>query len=184
MMTQEEQTAFIKLCFETSYRQYERTDTLWSPDVPKEMRIGHANKLGWFKWKFIPSAVTDDDLNRLEHKMGCRFPSLLRTYLSTYRHCFHHYGRTLVDDDWPDIPDIPDRLVLAGYLPFECSSDEFYYIYCIDLTNMPNEDQCPVVAFGLDYPSLDTSSRQEMERDNLFIAPNLETFLGEEYGVY
>lgn len=32
--------------------------------------------------------------------------------------------------------------------------------------------------------SLDMGSRQEMEADCLFMAPNLETFLGEQYGVY
>ena len=180
-MTQKEQTAFIKLCFETSYRQYERTDTLWAPEVPKEMRVGPSNEIGWFKWRLIPSTVTDSDLDKLECKMGCCFPSLLKTYLSTYRHCFHHCGPTLIDDEWPDMP---NRLVSAGYLPFECSYDECYFIYCIDLVNMPEEDRCPVVAFGQDYRSLDMGSRQEMEADCLFMASNLETFLGEEYGVY
>lgn len=148
-MTQAEQTAFIKNSFEKLYRELEQADSvlLKMCDVPKEMQAGPVNEEDWCKWKLVRSPVTPEDLDKLEEQTGCKFPGLLRTFLSTYCHYFEDIGLgrqeprkpfNNMENAWNP------TLVRAGYLPF-LWDEEGYFIRCIDLANMPDEDRCPVV---------------------------------------
>lgn len=148
-MTQNEQTAFIRNGFEALYRELERMDPIYlkMSGVPEEMRAGPVDGDGWCKWKLAPSTVTAQDLDRLESEIGCALPSLLRTFLST---CFHYFEDEELGRQTPDAPfsNFDNAwnpvLVRAGYLPFLWDPDG-YFIRCIDLANMPDEDRCPVV---------------------------------------
>ena len=149
MMNQAEQTAFLKNGLEKLYQEMEQGDSILLKmcDVPEEMQAGPEDAEGWCKWKLVPSPVTAEALDALEQKTGCAFPSLLRTALSTYCHYFGDTGL------WSQPFDAPldaiqnawnPTLVRAGYLPFAWDV-EGYFIRCIDLANMPDEDQCPVM---------------------------------------
>ena len=70
-------------------------------------------------------------------------------------------------------------LVKHGYLPFAWD-DGGFYIRCIDLTNMPNEEQCGIcqidheVLFSLDE---DTVQKEEIAQNMEYLSQNLFTYL-------
>lgn len=157
-MTPTEQIAFVRHCYETHYRSLEQTGSKKGlvrptvPTVPEDMRTGLADERGWFQWKLIPSPVTAGELDALELEFGLRFPSLLRTALST---CCHFFGNGFftqrsdrpLEDFSGTIRD--PALFQAGLLPFawwyDYEEDRGDFLRCIDLANMPEEDRCPVI---------------------------------------
>lgn len=148
-------------------------------DVPEELRAGPVNEDGWCKWKLTPSPVTEDDLDRLEQETGCAFPSLLRTFLSTYCHYFEDMGlgRQTPDEPFSSVKNAWNpTLVRAGFLPF-LWDEEGYYIRCIDLANMPDEDRCPVVQ--IDHEIL-FDETEDADRETLLphMEPVTENFQG------
>lgn len=155
-MTQAEQAAFVRHCYETQYRTLEQAGSKEGmvrptvPAVPADMRTGLADERGWPQWKLIPSPVTAEELDALEREFGLRFPSLLRTALSTCCHFFGNgYFTQRSDQPLEDFSGTMRDPVLfqAWLLPFAWWSGESggSFLRCIDLANMPEEDRCPVV---------------------------------------
>lgn len=181
MMTQAEQTAFMKNGLEALYREFEQADPIYlkSCDVPEEMRAGPLDGDGWCKWKLIPSPVTAEDLDALEKEIGCAFPSLLRTFLST---CCHNFDSTDLGRQLPDKPFHamkvawnPD-LVRAGFLPFGWDADAAF-IRCIDLANLPDEDRCPVVQIDHEVLFDGDTDREALLPHMEPVAENFQAFL-------
>jgi cell wall assembly regulator SMI1 len=183
MMNQAEQTAFIKNGMERLYQELEQTDPicLRMCDVPEAMRASPVSEDGWCKWRLVPSSVTAEDLDRLERQTGCGFPFLLRTFLSTYFHYFDDMGlgRQTMDEPFDSMENAWNpTLVRAGYLPF-LWDEKGYFIRCIDLANMPDEDRCPVVE--IDHEILfdfdEDAGREEIQPAMEPVAASLRAFL-------
>ena len=189
-MTQEERTAFIKNGMEALYREFEAADPIYlkSPGVPEEMRAGPADESGWYKWKLVPSRVTEADLDGLEKEIGCRLPGLMRTFLST---CYCDFRDAELCRQRPDKPfeTIQNAwnpiLVRAGFLPFGWDKNADF-ICCIDLENMPDEDRCPVVQ--IDHEVLfdlgETADREALLPHMEPVAPSFRAFLEEIFSGY
>ena len=183
MMIQEEQTAFIRNGLEALYHELERENSILLKmcDVPEAMQAGPVDGDGWCKWKLVPSPVTAEDLDRQEKAAGCRFPSLLRTFFSTYCHYFDDagLGRQTVDEPFFSLENAWNpTLVREGYLPFLWDT-EGYFICCIDLANMPDEDRCPVVE--IDHEVLfdfeDNVGREALQAVMKPVADSFQAFL-------
>ena len=71
---------------------------------------------------------------------------MLRIFLTTYFHYFDGgIGRNPVEDKFEGILNAWNPfLIKNGYLPFAWD-EEGYFIRCIDLKNMPDEEKCEVV---------------------------------------
>lgn len=188
MMTQSEQAAFVRNGMESLYRDLEGMDPIFLKmcGVPEEMRAGPVDEDGWCKWKLVPSPVTAADLDRLERETGCRFPSLLRVFLSTYCHYFEdaELGRQTPEEPFSSFDNAWNpTLVRAGYLPFLWDG-EGYFIRCIDLNNMPDEDCCPVVQ--IDHERLfdldENAGREELAPLMKPVAASFQAFLSEIFG--
>ncbi len=183
MMNQAEQTAFIKNGLEKLYQEMEQADSILLKmcDVPEAMQAEPPDKDGWCKWKLLPSPVTAEDLNKLEQETGCPFPSLLRTALSTYCHYFDDTDlwNQPLDDVFGAVENAWNpTLVRAGYLPFSWDMDG-YFIRCIDLANMPDEDRCPVVQ--IDHEVLfdfdEDVGREILQPEMVPVADSFQAFL-------
>ena len=184
-MTRAEQIAFVKNGMESLYRDLEAMDPIYLKmcGVPEEMRAGPVDTDGWCKWKLVPSTVTAEDLDRLESEIGCALPSLLRTFLSTYFHYFEdaELGRQTPDKPFSSFDNAWNPvLVRAGYLPFLWDT-EGYFIRCIDLTDMPDEDCCPVVQ--IDHERLfdldEDAGREDLAPLMEPVAASFQAFLSE-----
>ena len=121
-MTREENIAFMKDFFE-KYYEMEKSEgevLVAGVNIPEEM-VDHDLKEGsdWKVWKLVPSIVTDEDIAALEERLNIKLPECLRAFLT-------------------------HNLAENGYFPFAWDADS-YFIRCIDLTNMPDEEKCPVV---------------------------------------
>ncbi|MEY8386420.1 SMI1/KNR4 family protein [Oscillospiraceae bacterium 38-13] len=185
MMTPAEQRAFIKTGMETLYRALEAEHPIFTRmcGVPEAMRAGPVDSDGWCRWKLIPSPVTAEDLDRQEQAAGCPFPSLLRTFFST---CCHYFDDAGLGRHTPDEPFFNldqswnPTLVRAGYLPF-LWDEEGYFLRCIDLANMPDEDRCPVVQIGhevlFDLP--EDTGRDALNDKMEPVSPSFQAFLEE-----
>ena len=156
-MTQAEQAAFVRRCYETAYEKQAQSAGAFLPGVPPEMRTGLTDGRGWFQWKLIPAPTRAEDLDALERKWGVSLPPLLRAFLSTDCHFLNTPG---FFDVRPDDPLAVFRSTLAepalfqaGLVPLGWGENEEGgdALYCLDLSNMPDEDPCPVIA--LDYLS-------------------------------
>ena len=146
-MTREENIAFMKDFFEKYYEQLRNEDEVLVAGVkiPEEM-VDHDLQADWKVWKLIPSTVTEADLSALEERLHIKLPECLRAFLSVYHHRFDGpVGRNEIDAPFESFErTYTHNLAENGYLPFGWDS-EGYYIRCIDLTNMPDEEHCPVV---------------------------------------
>lgn len=185
MMTQSEQSSFVRDGMEGLYRALEQMDPIFLKmcGVPEEMQAGPVDEDGWCKWKLVPSTVTAADLDRLEQERGCRFPSLLRVFLSTCCHYFEDagLGRQTLEKPFSCFENAWNpTLVRGNYLPFLWDT-EGYFIRCIDLTNMPDEDRCPVVQ--IDHERLfdldEDAGREELAPLMEPVAVSLQAFLSE-----
>lgn len=177
---------FMKRFFEQYYEKLCNQDEILVklPGLQKEMWADDVDpKQEWKKWKLVPSAVTQEDLDRLEKEIGTPFPTALRVFLSTYYHYFETpVGRNPMKKPFEAVFHAWNpMLVKAGYLPFTWDQDG-YYIRCIDLHNMPDEEKCGI--YQIDHEILfdfeeDTVSEEEI-RDNMeFVSDNLFTYLEE-----
>lgn len=186
-MTYEESSAYVRRGFEALYRELEEEMPicLRMPGVPEEMRDGPVNEDGWCRWKLVPSPVTAADLDGLERECGCVFPVLLRAFLST---CCHYFSDADLGDHTPGKPFSSfynawnPTLAKAGYLPILWDRDG-YYIRCIDLSNIPNEDRCPVVQINHEilFDMEEDADREALEAHMEPVAENFRAFLEERF---
>lgn len=178
-MTTEEQKSAIKNFFEKYYEMHEILTIL--PDVPKEMLAGEDTGEEWQKWKLIPATVSDEDIADLEKGLGIKLPDVLKIFLTTYFHLFYApVGGHSVDEPFDGINNAWNPLLVkAGYLPFTWDK-EGYFIRCIDLANMPDEDTCAVcqidheILFDFDE---DTAGREDIEPEMEVVADNFMKYL-------
>ena len=148
-MTREENIAFMKDFFE-KYYEMEKSEgevLVAGVNIPEEM-VDHDLKEGsdWKVWKLVPSIVTDEDIAALEERLNIKLPECLRAFLSVYHHRFdENIGRNDIRAPFEAFErTFTHNLAENGYLPFAWDADS-YFIRCIDLTNMPDEEKCPVV---------------------------------------
>jgi len=156
VMTLDSAKAYMKDFFERYYKLLHNRDIVFLtlPNVPHEMRADVADSDDeWNVWKLIPSTITNDELDAIEVKYGLKLPIMVRAFLSTYHHLFEDpIGRNglgsnkLLAFDNTYNP----HLTANAFLPFAWDRDN-YFIRCIDLTNMPNEDKCPVLEIDHEY---------------------------------
>ncbi len=155
------------------------------PGVPEEMWAdGVDPKESWKKWKLIHSTVSEEDIAAVENELGIKFPNAMKCFLTTYFHFFdepvgkHSSNKPFyaIKNAWNPI------LVKAGYLPFTWD-EEHYFIRCIDLANMPNEDKCPVCQIEhevlFDYDEESEINRSEIEERMEMLADNFTTYLAD-----
>lgn len=180
-MTTEEQKIKVKNFFEKYYEKHEILTIL--PDVPKEMLAeGEDPNEEWQRWKLIPSTVSDKEISELENQIGVAFPEILKIFLTTYFHLFDGpVGRHSIDEPFLAVEEAWNPiLVKAGYLPFAWD-EEGYFIRCIDLANMPDEEACKIcqidheVLFDFDEDS--EASREEVEAVMTDVADNFIAYL-------
>ena len=113
----------------------ESDKTMWREDSdPKDE---------WKAWKLIPSTITDQDTETLEKTIGINLPKCLNAFLTVYHHYFDNpAGENPVSAPFKAVRNSWNPLLVKhGYLPFAWD-DGGFYIRCIDLTNMPNEEKC------------------------------------------
>lgn len=99
----------------------------------------------WKVWKLIPSTATEQDVENLEKTIGTKLPQCLKAFLTVYHHYFDApIGENPISAPFEAVLDAWNPLLVKhGYLPFTWD-EEGYYIRCIDLANMPNEEQCGI----------------------------------------
>lgn len=146
---------------------------MWREDAdPKEE---------WKAWKLIPSVVTEQDIKRLEQSIGVKLPECIQAFLTVYHHYFEDpIGKNPISAPFKGFLNAWNPLLVKfGYLPFTWD-DGGFYIRCIDLTNMPNEEQCGVyqidheILFSMDE---DAVQKEEIVQNMEYLSQNLFTYL-------
>ena len=179
-MNMNECKEFIKSCLE---KRYEDIDDMFLmlPDVPEEMRASELDEEGWVKWKMIPSTVTESNFEIIENEWGVQFPLMLKAYFKVYFHYFEeNVGRVPPDEPFYSLNNAYNpALLTCGYLPFTWDS-EGYFIRCIDLSNMPDEDSCPI--YQIDHEVLfeydeETITKEDIDKNMVKIEKNLKSYL-------
>ena len=177
-MTDTQMYSFMRDFFERYYQKLEREGdgiallrpleesdrAMWREDADPDEE--------WKVWKLVPSTVTDQDIEKLETDIGAKLPRCLRAFLTVY----HHYFDCPVGvnrNAWNPL------LVKHGYLPFTWDGDG-YYIRCMDLANMPDEERCGIcqidheVLFSMEE---DTVQKEEIAQNMEDLSQNLFTYL-------
>ena len=135
----------------------------------------------WKVWKLIPSTATEQDVENLEKTIETKLPQCLKAFLTVYHHYFDApIGENPISAPFEAVLDAWNPLLVKhGYLPFTWD-EEGYYIRCIDLANMPNEEQCGIyqidheILFSLDE---DTTKRANITQNMEYLSQNLFTYL-------
>ncbi len=105
----------------------------------------------------------------------------MKAFLTVYHHYFDApIGENPISAPFEAVLDAWNPLLVKhGYLPFTWD-EEGYYIRCIDLANMPNEEQCGIyqidheILFSLDE---DTTKRANITQNMEYLSQNLFTYL-------
>jgi cell wall assembly regulator SMI1 len=184
-MTIEQQKQFIQDFFEKYYaKQAAICETvLMLPDVPQLMLAeGADSNEEWNKWKLIPSTITEKDIAALENQLGVSLPNILKIFFTTYFHFFDYpVGRHSIDEPFEAIQNAWNPLLIkAGYLPFTWDKDG-YFIRCIDLVNIPDENACKICQIDheilFDFDEESEISREEIADKMEVIADNFLQYL-------
>ncbi len=143
--------AFMKDYFEKLYKKLSEKApvALQMCDLPEDMLADGADPSEeWNTWKLIPSTVTDGDIAEYEEAFGLKFPNCIRAFFTVYHHCFGNFvGRNMSNEPLEELDNaFNPHLTANGYLPFSWDRGG-YFICCIDLADMPDEEKCPVVQF-------------------------------------
>ncbi len=186
-MTYAECADYMKNFFEQYYDKLSRDEIgvmlpleesdreMWSEDAdPNEE---------WKKWKLVPAAIDEQQLTELEDGIGVKLPLSLRAFLTVYHHLFEDpIGRNPVSEPFEGLWNAWNPLLVKhGYLPFVWNEGG-YYIRCINLEKMPDEEQCGI--YQIDHEILfdfdeDTVKKQDIDENMEFVSQNLFTYLDE-----
>ncbi len=150
----------------------------------KEMWSDDANpKEEWKKWKLVPASISEKEIEDLENEIAVKLPLSLKAFLTVYYHYFEYpIGRNSFSEHFEAIKDAWNPiLVQCGYLPFTWDKDG-YYIRCIKLDQMPNEERCGI--YQIDHELLfdfdeETIEKQQIDKNMEFISHNLLTYLDD-----
>ena len=148
-MTKEENTNFMKQFFEKYYEQQKAVSetSVAGVKIPEEMvAYDLEGSKGWQVWKLIPSTVKDEDFKEIENNWDIKFPDCIKAFFGTYHHRFDDLlGRNDIRKPFETLEFAYNpHLTANGYLPFGWDRDN-YFIRCIDLSNAPDDERCPVV---------------------------------------
>lgn len=148
-MTSEENRSFMKDFFERYYENLKNEAIIFvkGVNIAPEMLADDADpNEEWNVWKLYPSVVTENDFEKIEKKIGIKLPECIKAFFSVYHHRFNTaVGRNDIRHPFYDLERAYNHhLVENGYLPFGWDEDD-YFIRCIDLTDMPDEEKCPIV---------------------------------------
>ncbi len=186
-MTYVEYQEYMRNFFEQYYQKLSQNEicvTLPLEEDEKEMWSDDADpNEEWKKWKLVPAMIPDEEIKELEREIGVELPLSLKAFLTVTHHCFsdpigynsaaeHFQG---VRNAWNPV------LVRCGYLPFAWDK-ECYFIRCIQLKNMPEEEKCGI--YQIDHEELfdfdeDTVTSDEIDKCMKFVSENLLTYLDE-----
>ena len=182
-MTDTQMYSFMQDFFERYYREgggiallrpLEEADrAMWREDADPDEE--------WKPWKLIPSTVTDQDIEKLEADIGVKLPRCLRAFLTVYHHYFDGpVGVNPISSPFEAVRNAWNLLLVKhGYLPFTWDSDG-YYIRCMDLANMPDEERCGIcqidheILFSMEE---DTVQKEEIAQNMEYLSQNLFTYL-------
>ena len=177
-MTREENRAFMKDFFEKYYeKQKARSEScVAGVKIPEEMvAYDLPTGGGWKVWKLFPSTVTDEDIQALEDLWNVKLPECLCAFLSTYHHRFDGLiGRNDIGKPfWSILNAYNPHLAANGYIPFGWDEDN-YFIRCIDITNAPDDEKCPVVQIAHEvlFDLYDDDDEELLPKEAL--APHIE----------
>lgn len=193
---------FMKDFFENYYNcLHEKSEmAVMLPGVPEDM-IADAQPDGnhgeWRVWKLVPSTVTEHEIAALEADFALVFPEGVKAFLSTYHHLFEEpIGRNSTAKKFYGIKQaFNPHLAANGFLPLTWDKLH-YFIRCIDLSLMPDEERCPVLE--IDHETLFDLQYQADERGEIIpkdilvqhmnaVAENLYDYLNDIYedaGIY
>lgn len=187
-MTDMQMRSFMRDFFERYYQKLEREGDevalLLPLEEPDRAMWREDADLGkeWKPWKLIPSTVTDQDIEKLETDIGAKLPRCLRAFLTVYHHYFDGpVGVNPISAPFEAVRNAWNPLLVKnGYLPFTWN-DDGYYIRCMDLANMPDEERCRIcqidheILFSMDE---DTAQKEEIDQNMEVLSQNLFTYLG------
>lgn len=145
---------------------------MWCDDADSEQE--------WKAWKLIPTVVTDKDIEQLEKDIDTKLPQCLRYFLTVYHHYFDSpIGCNPISNPFEAILNAWNPiLVKYGYLPFTWDR-EGYYIRCIDLKNMPDDEQSGI--YLIDHEVLFSMDESNVQRED--IDENME-YLSQNFFAY
>ena len=177
-MTDTQTRQFMQDFFERYYQKLEQLGN----GIAVMRPLGESDKIMWREdsdpkdewkaWKLIPSTVTGQDIEALEKAIGINLPKCLNAFLTVY----HHYFENPVGENPVSAP---FKAVRNAWNPL-LVDDGGFYIRCIDLTNMPNEEQCGIyqidheVLFSIDE---NTVQKEEIAQNMEYLSQNLFTYL-------
>lgn len=170
-MTKKENREFMKNFFERYYEKCYNEDEILVTGVgipPEMLEDGADPTKEWNVWKLIPSTVTEKDIKQLEKGLNITLPECVKAFLSVYHHRFEDpIGRNDIRYPFYNLENYyTHQLADNGYLPIAWDGDGIF-IRCIDLSNMPNEEKCPVVE--IDH-ELFFDLQYDAESENILIA--------------
>ena len=124
------------------------------------------DKDDWQKWKPIPSRVSDEEIEELESRLGCKLPDDYITFLKYkhfyelivgevefYPHPIHSWRKELSEAIFEGYPRV--YLFEKGYIPFANWSD--WGMLCFD-TNRGSNTDYPIVLW--DHETVDEVQEQ------------------------
>lgn len=195
-MNTEEIKSYIKKFFESLYEKRKNVDEVLvkipviEGNEPMWEEGAVPDEDEWVTWRLLPAQVSGEEIAELEEALGAKLPEVLRIFLTTYHHYFDGgIGRNPVEEKFEGIFNAWNpMLVRNGYLPFAWD-EEGYFILCMDLEHMPDEESCPIVQIDheimFDFDE-DTTGRAELAGEMQPVADNffayLEGLLLEEDG--
>ncbi len=148
-MTLDENKEFMKDFFERYYEKQRNDNIILVKGVaiPTEMLNDGANPDDeWNVWKLYPSVATENDVIECEKTIGTKLPNCINAFFTVYHHRFDTaLGCNDIKSPFGELKRAYNHhLVQNGYLSFGWDEDD-YFIRCIDLSNMPDEEKCPIV---------------------------------------
>lgn len=188
-MNEEKTRSYIKNFFESYYDKLKNESEVLvkipviEGNEPMWAEGAVPDKDDWVTWKLCPAQVSDEEIAALERKIGTKLPQVLRIFLTTYFHYFDEIGRNPVEDRFSGFFNAWNPLLVRnGYLPFAWD-EEGYFIRCMDLKNMPDEEKCGIVQ--IDHEVLfdfdeETTGREELASEMKPVAENFFVYLQDQ----
>ena len=186
-MTYAEYQQYMKNFFEQYYHMMSQSEiaiTLSLDETKREMWSDDADpQKEWKKWKLVPAAIKEEEIEDLEREISIKLPLSLRAFLTVYHHYFENpIGRNSLYKHFESVKNAWNPiLVRFGYLPFTWDKEKCY-IRCIQLKEMPDEEKCGI--YQIDHEVLfdfdeDEVTQEEVDGNMKFVSRNLLTYLDE-----